>query len=589
MFAQRVADGARNAVATIRLQLGDQPVSVKRQLSDLKLLSFEVAGQELPPDEVTSFQAQIPKLVGVWSFGDWILLLRHLVFYFEDRRALVWDPSAQRQVLRMLLLPAETAQKWTEDERAILELDSQVRNLGATLFSQQRAMARAEVRASSAAGVRAQLGTLEQLQAADAKEIESLDADLLDLDTQRQHARLSALKAEQGRESGYRELERAKLLAIEARFPETSATARYIMAQILTEQRCLVCGNNVPQTATELETRIQAEPCVICASDVSRDAKPVRDSEISDKRVSSLSYKLRDLEAALSEARRHLEEVSALHDAKLVRVAELNEQSATRAAEIDSLVKRLPPQEAAIHQQRNELAVLRARHEVLKAQLEAQRQSFGAFVEDTSRSIVTRSEEIQKAFGHHAEDFLIEDCSLIWAPQPDRVGQTGQQIEFPAFEFEMSGASFPSPVRRSGPEQVSESQREFIDLAFRMALMQVAGSSGRGSLVIDAPESSLDAVFAARAANVLARFSEAGRGNRLIVTSNLVEGRLIPSLLAKATGTSAESGLVDLFDIAEPTAAVRQLKSEYGTVLNQMVSDAWSQDATHQGSTPGSI
>ena len=73
-------------------------------------------------------------------------------------------------------------------------------------------------------------------------------------------------------------------------------------------------------------------------------------------------------------------------------------------------------------------------------------------------------------------------CNLVWSPQKDKVGQMGESIEFPAFELNMTGSNFPSPMRRNGPDQVSESQREFIDLSFRMALMYVAGQSGIGSL-----------------------------------------------------------------------------------------------------------
>jgi hypothetical protein len=136
----------------------------------------------------------------------------------------------------------------------------------------------------------------------------------------------------------------------------------------------------------------------------------------------------------------------------------------------------------------------------------------------------------------------------------------------------MTGADFPSPVRRTGPEQVSESQREFIDLAFRMALMTVAGSSAVGTLVIDAPESSLDAVFVTRAAKVLSRFAEPSRGNRLLITSNLVEGRLIPSLIQTATPAGEQSQrIVDLFAIAAPTAAVRQLRGEYDAIRQTLL------------------
>jgi hypothetical protein len=207
-------------------------------------------------------------------------------------------------------------------------------------------------------------------------------------------------------------------------------------------------------------------------------------------------------------------------------------------------------------------------------QLAEKRPAFQMFVDEKSREMVGRSNDIKTSFEHYARGFLLETCSLIWPPQRARVGQTGDLVEFPAFELEMSGADFPSPVRRTGPEQVSESQREFIDLAFRMSLMEVTGSSGVGSLVIDAPESSLDAVFVRRAADVLARFAEPNRGNRLAITSNLVEGQLIPTLLQlSSTAEDQLSRLVDLFKIAEPTAAVRELRSEYENILQKMLAE----------------
>jgi hypothetical protein len=200
------------------------------------------------------------------------------------------------------------------------------------------------------------------------------------------------------------------------------------------------------------------------------------------------------------------------------------------------------------------------------------RQAFETFVATVSSDIVKQSEAIKKRFIESAEGFLVEQCHLTWAPRKARVGETGDAIEFPAFALEMTGTDFGAPVRRSSPEQVSESQREFIDLAFRMALMTVASENGSGTLVIDVPEASLDAVFASRAATVLARFANYTDQNRLIVTSNLVEGSLIPALLSKAIAPDAPRGrrIVDLFDIATPTAAVRELRAEYQALRDRL-------------------
>ena len=186
-------------------------------------------------------------------------------------------------------------------------------------------------------------------------------------------------------------------------------------------------------------------------------------------------------------------------------------------------------------------------------------------------------EAIKAAFNQYAEGFLLEQCELIWSPQKDRVGQTGKNFVFPAFELDMTGSDFPSPVRRSSPEQVSESQREFIDLAFRMALMSVA-SDDASSLVMDAPESSLDAVFAPRAAGVFSRFAEPTSDNCLIITSNLVEGQLIPNLIESIPRQDRAARIVDLVKIAAPTAAVREQRSEYENILTRLLDGSYEED-----------
>ena len=90
--------------------------------------------------------------------------------------------------------------------------------------------------------------------------------------------------------------------------------------------------------------------------------------------------------------------------------------------------------------------------------------------------------------------------------------------------------------------------------------------------MIDAPESSLDAVFALRAAKVLARFATSSCGNCLTITSNLVEGHLILELLKKSAPSGNRlSRVVDLFNIAEPTAATREHGVEYRKVMKNLM------------------
>jgi energy-coupling factor transporter ATP-binding protein EcfA2 len=100
IFAQRVVDNARNAKARLNVRLGKHSVMIERRLNDLGLTKFVVDGIHKIVNE-EYYQDDIARMVGVWSFGDWILLVRHLVFYFEDRRSLVWDPTAQRMLQKI--------------------------------------------------------------------------------------------------------------------------------------------------------------------------------------------------------------------------------------------------------------------------------------------------------------------------------------------------------------------------------------------------------------------------------------------------------------------------------------------------------
>jgi energy-coupling factor transporter ATP-binding protein EcfA2 len=572
LFSDRVRDGARNAECRLTWSVASTKVVVERRLTDLSLMHFTIDGIAQPPDELL-YQAKINSLLNLPSFGDWILLLRHLVFYFEDRRALVWDATAQRQILRLLLLPPDLASQWTSDEREILELDSRVRNLNNALHRVEGDLATSESKIEVAADARHELTVLEKLQSHDIPLRERLSDELAELDAYRQTTRLASLKAEQVREDCLRKVERAKLVLIRAHFPNQSETASYIYAQLMSDDRCLVCGNHPPAAIKkELEERLNTLHCVVCDSDVTAADNLVVGTEFADASLATASVEFEQAKIEAVNAADRLSKAELQYEQNVTKISELNAAIAQRSASIDSLIRRLPPEEAALQDQRSELSALRARSAEMQQELDARRSNFQEFLEERNRELVIWSGRIKELFNTYAEGFLLESCELFWSPQRAKLGQTGESFDFPAFEIEMTGADFASPIRRSEPEQVSESQREFIDLAFRMALMAVASNSTGTTLLIDAPESSLDAVFSSRAAKVLARFALAPGNNRLILTSNLTEGKLVPTLL-QTLGSSETDAIqvVDLFNIATPTAAIRQLRSEYDQVMKTIL------------------
>ena len=574
LFSRRVIDRAENAVAHLRFDLGQRHIVVTRKLQDLALTGFAVDGDEFSADEEV-YQSHIASLSGVWSFGDWILLLRHLTFYFEDRRALVWDPTAQIQICRLLFLPSQKAREWTERERRILELDSQARNLKAAVSKEEQSLATDERLQLSVPEIQAELSTLAGMQESDQKKLDGLDEAILSVDAIRKAARLSLLAAEHEREAALRALEHAKLAALQERFPTAAETAQYILAQLFAEGACLVCGNEVPEMALAIESRIDDSRCVVCDTPIDGSmTRSARTERLSEKRIARASASLRQADVALAAARSLLDDRQEEYRRYRRQFESASAAISQRRSRMDALIRQLPDEAKEVLSRREELALLRARVEVMKEDLKMQRVAFNDFIEEVRHQIIDRAPVIQEVFERYAREFLVEDCHLRWKVLSKSVGQTGPRVGFPVFELDLASASYRSPVRRSGPDEVSESQREFIDLAFRMALMEAGDRDFGGTMVIDAPEASLDAVFVSRAAEVLARFGAQDGTNRLLVTSNLTDGNLIPRLFQACNLLSRDQRVVDLLEIAEPTAAVRQHSEEYADVMGRLWSFA---------------
>ena len=561
-FAQRVADEAAGASARLAFDLGGEQVVVERNLRDLSLSSFSV-GDSPPSQDEMRFQDEVVRLANVSTFGDWILLLRYIVFYFEDRRSLVWDPSAQRQLLRILFLDPDHAQYWTEREREILETDTRVRNMRAVATGEEQHLARDESLTFNEPEIRDELRELERSQQIATESLQEINSALSDIEGRHERARLRFLTLEQRRESQYRELEKAQLLAISARLPQNSDSARYILAQLLTEARCLACGNHVPSFVESMESRIRSNECIVCGSDTSPSGAHVPVNLV-DEMIRRSVLNLHDIDVELEAARVSLEDSEGERTEAITAIQKLQTTIAEGTARVDLLLKQLPPEENQLRVRHRELASMRARIEVLQRDLDVNRASFANVIAEANAAVERQASKVQDFFGDYAQEFLFEDCRLIWSPRPARLGQTGRRFDFPAFELELGGSNFTGTVRRGGPDDVSESQREFIDISYRMSLVRVATHGKVTSLVMDAPESSLDAVFVDRAARILGTFGHPAAGNRLILTLNLVAGNLIPNLLRQAViGGDRNERVVDLLAVAAPTAALRSLRSEY--------------------------
>jgi predicted nucleic acid-binding Zn-ribbon protein len=572
LFADRVQDLATHARLSLTITIGGQQVVIKRRLENLGLISLQV-GTDDPITDEDVYRATLPALCGVASFGDLLLLLRHLVFYFEDRRSLVWDASAQSQILRIIFLPILEAGAWYKKEREILTLDSNVRNLTAALNRLRKRIASDEKATGNAAALRTQLKSLSKLQEADENVRQGIFDEAEGLDQRRHALRRDLLAAELATDASGRKLEAEKLALLQRYFPSGQETAQYLYSLLIAQNRCAVCDSETPKVAQELSTRITQLCCVVCGSQLTPDTEEGNVTSLDKEKVGKLRDEYGENKTRVSALTNSLEKISTRYNTVVQRLIELRTQIDDRGQQIQKILNALPSGDAEQTKAKEELSVLGSKVTEDKTALAALANNFKTLITSANAQILGRSEEIKRSFGEFAGGFLFEQAVLKWSPTQRSVGQLGlAKVTFPAFELDLSGADFTAPTRRKGPDAVSESQREFIDLAFRMALIHVAGNGVGGTLVLDAPESSLDAVFVKRAADVLCKFSRADASNRLVVASNLIDGELLPEMIKDGiTPQDQDQRLVNLMDIAVPTAALRENADAYARELKKIL------------------
>ncbi|WP_176693073.1 ATP-binding protein [Arenimonas terrae] len=570
-FANRVNDGAENATCELTFDLGTTTFSVRRKLANLALDGWTLGGTDQALDE-QKLRDTVTHAAGLGTFSDWLLVLRTLVFFFEDRRALVWDSGAQRQLLRCLLLTPTQAADWTKQERSILSLDSRLRNLQAAFRKEEKIQRRQATQIEDEPGVRDALEVAEQRRQRLTDERDALTDRIRVAERSRQEARLSALRAQDEYDRALRELERARLLAIESRMPNADQSVRFIYARLMSDNQCLVCtATDVAEVQARLAEAVAQRHCVVCDSVL---APAVDVIELNEERLQELQRRVERSATQLVVSATNRDEAHAayLRD---------SEQLALRATEIEdahqqvaNLVNQLPPDQSRRKELEDRFQTLNNMVTELRAQLETERATFNASLDSFRATIHQSAARIKEHFEAVSSDFLYEESRLSWTPDRRLVGQTGGDTyaEYPAFSVELGGSDFVGVQRRANPAYVSESQREFIDLAFRMALIEVTSPDHVGTICIDAPESSLDAIFVDRAATVLARFADGTSPNRLVVTSNLGAGPLVPELLRKAAppGERAKT-LTNLFKAGQPTKAMVDGVVEYERYLAKLM------------------
>lgn len=545
IFARIVPDRARDATASLKFRLGEHSIEIKRSLRNLELLEMKIdppSPHEIKLDDIEDmYKMVVPRIAGVDDFYDFILILRYLVFFLEDRRTLIWDKSAQTEIFRILFFPNTTNDNYKSLINEALSADSYARNAQSVLTKEKT---RYEKTAKEAAKIKPDEFNLLEIAVSQLQEsLESLRKKTSNLDEKRRSIRrtLEQIRSDMEKNAQSERSLREQMLA--SIFPKLDDFSVFAISNLQSERGCVICGNQDAELLQEAHKRFEKTlECPLCSADLAHqeshhelavtEANKLQLEHYASERQKlihseqSLAAELVQVQAEYSEAetkRWHIEsEFNA--DSEKLKIAKLSlDKSAS--GQLGGISDRIKSLEETVDQYRYD------KNEALV--------KLKSFVDALSANVATFQEELCNKFSTFISAFLAEDCDLTHRNEPRKIGQLSSPVEllFPEFHVNMTSGVFrQSGSPRESIDSVSESQMEFIELAFRMSILATAAADDAVSLIMETPEASLDAVFIPRAGELLNRFGQSAtqRPSTLITSSNLNGSEMISALLGLA-------------------------------------------------------
>ncbi|MDX9973800.1 MAG: AAA family ATPase [FCB group bacterium] len=589
-FRRRVPDDAVSAEVTIWFHIGVNYFELTRSLANLDILRLSVDQQCVPSTSPTEFEAayreHVIQAAGLSSFDDFVFLLRYVVFYLEDRRSLVWDPAAQGDILGILFGEQGANRKeYVELFNELLSKDSEYRNMFAVVNKRRKEVEK-QVGSIEGGQVDMLIKTLEERR----KELSELAEHKRDVARDRDSLREQIENRRREIHDRRAELSFRLNTFYESFFPSVNDAGRYLLAHFDAGAGCLVCGSREGQAVARVAARLHINTCPMCESAIENDSSakvhdPNAGALIEEQRA-AIAQAERDLAAMLTpleDAERDYSETAARLVAVTADVMSLEQQLQKFGQTIPDAVEK-----------RNELQQRLLSFEAALNQIDVERieltGQFRALASAIDREVQSVSAQVEEKFGKYIQGFLAERCHVKYTPRQSRIGQRTATESFPFPHFVpalTSGVHRNNATVRELGQSVSESQKEFIDLAFRMALLELAAPDTPAMLVLETPEASLDSVFVPRAADLLRRFASRTNGaaaTKLIASSNVNREQMIPALFGAypdrrfygqvvdeapqdtpATVPMEERAkhVLDLLSIAAPTRALDRFREAY--------------------------
>lgn len=515
-FDGRIATEARDiASVQLKMKVGENTYTIERRFFDSESLAYfsvhGLDGEHVSDDAFNSdaernaaYKARIAEDCGLAQFEQLVFLQHFLLTFDEQHRLLLWDERTIDQTLLLAFgVDAHSAVMADEHRRKAERLDSQARNL--------------QYQATTAEGRVQDLkerATIDEAEAAaDVRSFEELEEEWRSA-----RATVDRLTGELQAAQTIEAEAHARLTSVEQAYEDVFAQAlgsspgeHPIVVNSMQADKCDLCGTY--DATARLTTKLDAHTCPLCNAAI----EPPGDAQALD----GLSAELASIRRSAREASSKVSELVGLRQTALNDLASIeSDRSELTGSESDVALSQATVQRL-ITQYELEAEDARHRRDEFRARRDEHRRALKPIARELALKYAGAEEQFVPRFTALAHRFLGLEVEVYLQ---QRGAKTGIIVAVEGTE-------------RRTFDQLSESQRYFLDIALRMALVEYMARERGGCLYVDTPEGSLDISYEARAGEMFADFAT---GNRLVMTANINTSQLLLSLAKRSTPASMQ-------------------------------------------------
>ena len=458
--------------------------------------------KQLRESLINKYHKELIKSSGFPDINSFILMLTEIMFFSEARNFVFWDENLSKLVLSKFM-PKEKYFEYSETHKLIKKYDSQAR-----LRSYKMSM------------VKEFLG--EDLNKSDynvysLKDLEDVEFKIKTINTKIHEYRELLNKRTQERLQNRAEIDRlrAELAVLENKwyrniFPNDYQDFYDKFTPILSSGVCPFCGTE------HIDFHIDILECFFCNSRININTDvDLTEIEIKQK---NLQIKKKTLDLRYEELNKEIEVINNSVKDGESELFEITKEKLKMKRKMDSV----PNDNLEKYNQLNR------EKELFLNKLEETKKKENQLADDIDQSIKSVFLNFSKIFYKYTYSFLGNDSNI----RLELVGSGENTL----FKFFLNNSA------RESEESLSESQRIFIDMAFRLATLEFFHKDTY--FMSETPDSTLDYLFEENAVDTFNSYLESG--NTLFLSANARNSSLVSSLIKKNSSIK----IINLLDIS---------------------------------------